>query len=206
MKKIILWFCVFCAAAIAAYLVSPFFFDKEVNESFPVSEREPQDTVNLVEVPDQELLDAMSDEVKMALEQSIVQRMADIEPIGVAEAMEEVSGQPPSLLASGTFQNADSFHKGSGKALLYRLPDGEHIIRFEDFEVTNGPDLHVWLVPNGVASSSDVGDDYVNLGRLKGNKGSQNYVIPSDVDMSKYKSVIIWCRAFSVLFSSASLS
>ena len=74
--------------------------------------------------------------------------------------------------------------------------------RFDEaFETTNGPDLYVWLVKDG-----DVDNGYVDLGRLKGNIGSQNYVIPEGTDLSEYDTVFIWCKAFSVLFGSAELA
>jgi hypothetical protein len=43
------------------------------------------------------------------------------------------------------------------------------------------------------------------MGRLKANIGNQNYPIPAGTDMTKYDTVLIWCRAFSVLFGSADL-
>ena len=69
----------------------------------------------------------------------------------------------------------------------------------EDLVVTNGPDLYVYLSTDKSAS------DFVNLGRLKANIGNQNYPIPVGIEMSKYDTVLIWCRAFSVLFGSADL-
>jgi hypothetical protein len=44
------------------------------------------------------------------------------------------------------------------------------------------------------------------LGKLKANNGNQNYNIPSQTDLTKYYTVIIWCRPFSVLFGSAELA
>jgi len=64
---------------------------------------------------------------------------------------------------------------------------------------TNGPDLYVYLSTDKAAS------DFVNLGRLKGNMGNQNYEIPQGTDLDKYDTVLIWCKAFSVLFGSAEL-
>jgi hypothetical protein len=69
----------------------------------------------------------------------------------------------------------------------------------EDLVVTNGPDLYVYLSTDKSASDS------VGLGKLKANIGNQNYLIPAGTDLSKYDTVLIWCRAFSVLFGSAEL-
>ena len=121
------------------------------------------------------------------------------EGIGAAQATQ--------VLASGTFSDADAAHRGRGTATIYQGADGRRTLRLTDFEVTNGPDLEVWLVTaENVSASSDVtGGEWLALGQLKGNIGDQNYDIPADADLSKYKSVVIWCEQFGVLFSPASL-
>ena len=80
---------------------------------------------------------------------------------------------------------------------LLLLDDGTSAIRLENFKVTNGPDLYVYLATDRSAS------DIVNLGRLKGNIGNQNYPIPAGTDLARDNSVLIWCKAFSVPFGSA---
>jgi hypothetical protein len=67
--------------------------------------------------------------------------------------------------------------------------------------VNNGPDLRVYLVPG---DGKDTGT-HVDLGGLKGNKGNQQYGVPGSADLGKYKTVVIWCRAFSVAFARAHL-
>ncbi len=103
-------------------------------------------------------------------------------------------------LAMGMFVDTDSFHRASGAATVIRLDDGSRLLRFEDFQTTNGPDLYVYL------SSDRQTQDFLDLGRLKGNIGDQNYPIPADTDLARYRYVLIWCRAFTVLFGSADLS
>lgn len=107
----------------------------------------------------------------------------------------------------GTFAGADSAHRGSGTATVVELVGGSSVLRFTDFEVTNGPDLEVWLVKADVIeSSSDVtASEWASLGPLKGNKGDQNYLIPEDVNVGDFASVVIWCEQFSVLFAAARL-
>jgi hypothetical protein len=101
---------------------------------------------------------------------------------------------------SGAFQGAgDGIHNASGKAMVLYLEDGSAVLRFENFRVTNGPDLYVYLSTDRNAS------DFVDLGRLKANIGNQNYELPGGVDLSKYNHVIIWCKAFSVYFGGAEL-
>lgn len=109
----------------------------------------------------------------------------------------------PTVLAHGEFVDADSVHQASGTARLIETAEGERLIRLdEDFQVINGPDLFVWLTED---PQGDPDAGYLDLGRLKGNLGSQNYAIPDDVDLSSYKGVIVWCKAFSVPFGRATL-
>ncbi|MDA1215682.1 MAG: DM13 domain-containing protein [Chloroflexi bacterium] len=107
----------------------------------------------------------------------------------------------------GAFRDADNFHKGSGQATIYQLPDGTHLLRLEDFKVTNGPELHVLLTPHPdpTSRSQVMGPGYIDLGDLKGNVGNQNYTIPIDVDVAGYQSVVIYCNPFHVIFSVAPL-
>ncbi len=112
----------------------------------------------------------------------------------------------PVVLRKGTFKKADESHTGQGEALLYQNPDKSHFLRFENFTVTNGPDLVVYLVKHeNPTNKSHVTDGFVKLAKLKGNMGNQNYDIPKDLDLTQYKSVVIWCELFGVLFSPAAL-
>ncbi len=110
-------------------------------------------------------------------------------------------------IATGTFQGADRVHQGSGTATLIQNADGTFQVQFENFDVTNGPDLKVYLsAHDGPTKSSDVADNaWTSLGPLKGNIGDQAYTIPADVDRSTLRSVVIWCEQFGVLFASAPL-
>ena len=112
------------------------------------------------------------------------------------------------IIASGTFSDADAAHRGSGTAQLVSLPSGAFEIQLTNFQVTNGPDLEVWLSAHpSPMSSSDVSDtEWLSLGQLKGNIGDQSYAVPTDADISSFQSVVIWCEHFGVLFSPAPLS
>lgn len=117
---------------------------------------------------------------------------------------QSVSENPPGansqVLVVGTFAGADSFHRASGTAKIIQLDNGSRILRLESFSATNGPDLYVYL------SADQQAQDYVSLGRLKGNIGDQNYDLAVSADLSRYKYVLIWCQAFRVLFGSALLA
>jgi hypothetical protein len=81
------------------------------------------------------------------------------------------------------------------------------VLRLEEFDVTNGPDLHVILSKNPAPTNRvEVGNEYVDLGQLKGNQGNQNYVIPDYIDLLQYQSVVIYCVPFHVVFAIATLN
>ena len=116
-------------------------------------------------------------------------------------------GSTVKRIKAGDLMDADAFHRGSGQATIYRGPDGSFVLRLENLAVTNGPALHVYL-----SQTADPGNPrevkkpgFVDLGDLKGNRGNQNYPIPSDVDVALYKSVVIYCQPFNVIFSVATL-
>jgi hypothetical protein len=105
-------------------------------------------------------------------------------------------------LARGSFSGIA--HGTSGEAALVRLASGRKVVQLLDFETSAGPDLRVYLVAGPVDADGDPGE-HEDLGALKGNRGTQQYEIPADVDTGRYSSVLIWCRAFSVPFGSAPL-
>jgi hypothetical protein len=125
--------------------------------------------------------------------------------IVATERVENPSGRP--AIAKGTFIHAnpsDHIHHGKGGVTIY---DG--VLHLEsDFEVGPGPKFHVYLVPERkITTSTNVARlMFLDLGRLKAFKGSQNYVVPAGTDISKYGSVVIWCEQFGVLISPAELS
>ncbi|MFZ0656686.1 MAG: DM13 domain-containing protein [Nitrososphaeraceae archaeon] len=119
----------------------------------------------------------------------------------VNENMNETKMTNDTMTLMGNFVDAgDGFHKAEGIAKVINLADGRTFLRLENLKTTNGPDLYVYLSVGKDAL------DIVNLGRLKGNIGNQNYEIPAGTDLSKYNTALIWCKAFSTLFGSAKLS
>jgi hypothetical protein len=107
----------------------------------------------------------------------------------------------PHIIRSGQFSGADDFHFGSGTALLIETAPGAFTLRFEEFSVRNGPDLHVYLS----TARDGLGDGSLDLGSLKATDGSFNYEVPPGVDVSAYGSVLVWCEPFAVLFAIAPL-
>ena len=111
----------------------------------------------------------------------------------------------PVLPAGGAFVSID--HGTSGMVVLLEDATGTQFVRLENLDTSNGPDLFVYMStnpPDGPEGQFD--DDYVNLGRLEGNVGSSNYVIPADTDLSRYASIVIWCARFNSAFGAAPLS
>ncbi len=108
----------------------------------------------------------------------------------------------PAVAYSGSFVGSDSFHFGEGTAQIIETEPGVYVLRFEDFSVRNGPDLFVYLSEDPTGESVD---DALNLGALKATDGAFNYEIPPDIDVSRVKSAVVWCRQFTVLFAHAEL-
>ena len=124
----------------------------------------------------------------------------------MADMMEEQFG--PMKLRVGEFMDQDALHRGSGTATIYQTGDGSLLLRLENLDVTNGPDLRVLLATHPEPDRRNDLEErgYVHLGKLKGNKGSQNYPIEdANVDPDTVGSVVIYCMPFHVVFSVATL-
>jgi hypothetical protein len=114
----------------------------------------------------------------------------------------------PVELAAGSLISHE--HTTAGKVRIIRQPDGSRVLTLENLDTSNGPDVHVWLsaadVVEGTAGWFTAGSaERYDLGLIKGNQGNQVYAVPGDADLSKYKSVDLWCVQFSVSFGAAQL-
>ena len=105
------------------------------------------------------------------------------------------------LVAFGEWQGSDDFHFARGDAYIVETEPGVYILRVENFSVRNGPDLFVYLSRNPDGWEEEA----INLGDLKATDGAFNYEIPSDIDIDEFKSAVVWCRRFAVLFGHATL-
>ena len=114
-------------------------------------------------------------------------------------------GSSPQVIESGTFYGV--VHPTTGTATIYRLGDGDRILRFTNFRTSNGPNVHVYLVAADDAKDSATVKraDCIDLGTIKGNVGDQNYALGADLNLSKYRTVSIWCKRFAVNFGAAPL-
>jgi len=158
---------------LAWYLVAPAFTTIEVNEPFP-------------EVKDS--LEEMDETTRAEFDKQVSEA-------GTIEMIEEMPSGV-NVVSQGDFK--PRAHEVEGKALLIEQ-NGKKILRFEDFDTINGPNLHIYL-----SSELGVGDS-IDLGRIKATKGSVNYEIPEGIDTDKYNKVLVWCVPFRVLFSYAEI-
>jgi hypothetical protein len=124
----------------------------------------------------------------------------------VDEAMPTTEGgSSPQRLEAGQFYSI--LHPTSGTATIYQMGDGTRVLRFTNFTTSNGPDVHVYMVAADDAKDAAAVEKagFIDLGVIKGNIGDQNYTLGSDLDLSKYRAVSIWCKRFSVNFGAAPL-
>ncbi|MBI3965034.1 MAG: DM13 domain-containing protein [Chloroflexi bacterium] len=204
-------------------LISPLFLSRTVDEQFPHAARaevppgmtRPQVEQQMgdaaqIEKPISEPMPVMPSPIAASSVASSASPIAgsSASPIAASSAAPgKPAGSEPRLTAIGEFDVVDSVHKGQGKAAIFRLPDGSHLLRLEDFRVTNGPDLRVVVTGHVKPTNRQEVhlEPFADLGTLKGNVGSQNYEWPRNVDPARVKTVVIYCRAFGVVFSRAAL-
>lgn len=235
--KVIVLIGILLLAPIAWYLISPLFITRTVDEDFPVVAAAPAQEMVATTMPVATMMPQATPTSPPATqvaatsaaripatpettptvtplssptdrpEPTIIPSQTPAptsEPTAVPVPMATTASEPVVVL-SGAFHAVT--HEGVGNATVYRLDDGQLVLRFEQFEVLNGPDLYVWLSGAADANSAQeiVDGGYLEVGLLKGNKGNQNYALPADIDISQYRSVTIWCKRFRVNFATAPL-
>ncbi len=200
------------AGGLAWWLGSPLFISQTVDEDFPELATA---TIpgNIAPADAQVVMETMA-QITNPVEEpmpdmTIVQPAAAGLDGNLAGSIPAVTPAPdPVVLARGGFIDGDLFHRGDGIATIYDLGNGSRVLRFEEFEVTNGPDLRVLTSPNPNPFGHDdlVAAGYTELGQLKGNIGNQNYPLPPDLDIESIGSVIIYCKPFAVIFALAPIT
>lgn len=125
----------------------------------------------------------------------------------VSEPAPFASSTDPQPLYTGRLEG--KAHQTSGRATIYKTPDGKQYLRLTDFSTSNGPDAHVVLARSDEANLTQEivkGQlDSVELGSLKGNQGDQNYDLPASVDLQKYNAAVVYCERFHAVFGLAQL-
>ena len=178
--------------------------DEGLAEAFaaPVSEQTPSDaaatdttTAPLATVSDEQADDAVAPTTTAP-------------PPPTTTAAATTTTEPPAPSGPVTVRSGEFFginHSAEGTATIYEQ-DGRHVLRFEDnTDIQNGPDLYVWVL---AAAEYEGGNptDYIDLGKIKGNVGGQNYELPEDFDPAADHSVLIWCLRFDSPFAAAPLA
>ena len=186
---------------VAVALVSPLFYDTEINEPLPVELDKIQqgltfDNFATMDDDDRQLVvDKMPEKVK-----EMVMVKAETIVTTVSEEMDEMKSDSPEssveTLKTGSFEGLAG-HYADGTAKIIKVGDST-FLRFENFEVTNGPDLRVYLTSEGDVKNG------LHLEKLKGSKGDQNYLL-ENIDLQMYDTVVIYCQPFGVYFGEAQL-
>ena len=182
--------------AIGTYTISPLFINTTIDEPLPHTSQNIgfEEFMKLSEDERATIGKDMTQE-----EKDNIMRVFAQENVTVKDEITMPENQT-NMLAGNLIDAGDGFHMASGQVKVLQILDGTQVLRFENLDVTNGPDLYVYLATDTTSK------DFVSLGRLKGNMGNQNYPIPENTDFEKYNTVLIWCQAFSTLFGSSKLS
>lgn len=138
--------------------------------------------------------------------------VVEVSPLDAEAYAKERDSQPRTPPAASSFQarvvsrgdwkGADEFHFARGRALVVEVTPGQYVLRVEDFSVRNGPDLFVMLSP----AADGYREGALKLGRLKATDGAFNYEIPPGTNLDAFRSVVIWCEQFAVLFGTAAFT
>jgi Electron transfer DM13 len=202
-KKAIIILIIIAAIVIPVgiYIASPLFINTTVNEPLPTSGlTDLQKFQEFMSMNNEQERVEKGQQMTTEEKNAILRGAAHTGGNSINESMTEDVTVEGSFLIGNFIGVNDGIHNAEGLAKVIVLDEGNRsILRLENFRATNGPDLYVYLSTDKSAS------DFVSLGRLKGNIGNQNYEIPEGTELSKYDTVLIWCRAFSVLFGSAEL-
>ncbi|MCY3919255.1 MAG: DM13 domain-containing protein [Chloroflexi bacterium] len=187
--------------------------DEAAAQAEPDGEESAQASAAQAEATEDTTEDAAEDTTEAADEPAAEEPAAE-EPAAEDPPAEEPAAEEPEeeaqpaertgrLVSQGELMGADEFHTGSGDVLLVISPDGDVILRFQDYAVRNGPDLHVYLTPD---PGGDVHvDGAISLGPVKATQGSVNYEVPPDVDPDSFRAAVIYCVPFRVVFATALL-
>ncbi len=117
----------------------------------------------------------------------------------------EAAMAKPSTPITGDFNNQGA-DPVAGKAILGKTADGKLVLRLENFKSANGPDLYVYLTKEASPSKDTQIKSGFEIGKLKATSGSLNYDLDASLDISQYKSVVVYCKSFSAIFGYANFT
>lgn len=186
---------------VSAWLIEPYFVDDVVDDDFAVSIADAAQTT-----PPPQIATASS--VPASPPSTTAPPAGPGAPVvpssTTSPAPPPSTASPlPVLVGTGSFSGLAG-HEGSGDAGFFRQPDGSYVLRFENFDIDNGPDLRLYVVPG--TDQVSPADGALYLGELRGNVGDQTYVLPPDFTPAGDLTVLVWCEAFSVEFVAANVT
>lgn len=222
------WFWIACipAIALAAYLafgvfgIQALWTNTRVDDAFPLQPAPAQAALiqptaqptattppTMVATP-QPTMPPSPEPSTAARIQPTIEPTAEPTAVPTIEPTEPTAVPPPAgpvLITAGQFHAVE--HQGSGAALVYQQPDGSYVLRLENLDVENGPDLYVYVVaaPDANDGATVENAGFLNVGQLKGNQGNQTYQLPAEFDPTVHRSITIWCQRFAVNFVTAPL-
>lgn len=203
MNKGILTAIIVGVIAIGGFLAGPLFYETEIDEPLPVALN------NIEEGLTMEKFSEMEEQQRQILVEQMPQKVKDMImeesatlPTTVSEEMDGMMDKDSSkensvvITKTGEFEGLAG-HKAEGIVKIIQANDMT-FLRFENFEVTNGPDLRVYITAGGDVHQG------IQLEKLKGSRGDQNYLL-ENIDLGVYDTVVIYCQPFGVYFGQASL-
>ena len=204
MNKGIIGVIIVAVVIVGGILASPLFYETEIDEPLPMALNDIEEGLTLEKFSDMNekerevIVEKMPEKVKdMIMEESSTL------PTTISEEMDDMMDKDsskltdPEILKTGEFEGLAG-HNAKGIAKIIQVNDMT-FLRFENFEVTNGPDLRVYITQDGDIKNG------IHLEKLKGSKGNQNYEL-NDINIEQYNSVVIYCQPFGVYFGEAKLT
>ncbi len=201
MNKAVLIIIIIGVIVIGGGLASPLFYETEIDEPLPIAldNIESGLTLETFSSMDENKRQTLVEKIPEKVKDMIMEESAKVSLI-VSEDMNEMIKEEPSnelqIIKTGTFEGLAG-HNAKGDAKIIEV-NGKSFLRFENFEVTNGPDLRVYITQDGNVKEG------IHLEKLKGSKGDQNYSL-DDINVEVYDTVIIYCQPFGVYFGQAEL-
>ncbi len=140
--------------------------------------------------------------------QTIRPRIMAAQAITIAQTEEAVtiaSAPADGLVTTGSWTKKKRVSKGTWS--IVREDGGLFVELDADFRTRGAPDLKLFLSPFSAAevnkNNALEGAHLISL--LDSNKGAQRYVIPDIENLDGYRSIIIHCEDYTVLWSAADL-
>jgi hypothetical protein len=181
--------------AVAWWTLSPFFIDDVVQDSFEVS---------IADALEQQQRPAADGPATTATTPTSAAPTTGAVPTTVPPTTGVTVPPAPRLLGAGMFVGLAG-HDGTGDAAIFERPDASRVLRLENLDIDNGPDLRLYLLPG--ADQRAPGPSGLYLGPLRGNVGDLSYDLPADFPVGPGDwTVLVWCEAFTVEFVGATLT